>query len=175
MSLQLAWPCHCRYPDRITLLRGNHETRQITQVYGFYGEIPQPQHVASPRSLLFQMYFLSSVLPCILTAASLPLPRSRSPVALADECQAKYGNPTAWRYCTQVFDLLAVAALIDGRVLCVHGGLSPDVTTIDQVRNFSRPCCQRLWSHACVDNIRATTTTNGRAAAHKNPCSLNYL
>lgn len=96
-----------KYPDRIFLLRGNHETRQITQVYGFY-----------------------------------------------DECQNKYGNPNAWRYCTEVFDLLAVAALIDGKTFCVHGGLSPDVTMLDQVRLIDRnqeiphegAFCDLVWS-----------------------------
>ena len=33
-------------------------------------------------------------------------------------------------------------ALVDGRVLCVHGGLSPDLRTLDQVR--ARCCCTHL-------------------------------
>jgi len=96
-----------RYPDRIFLIRGNHESRQITQVYGFY-----------------------------------------------DECLRKYGSLNVWRYCVEVFDYLSLAALVDGVVLGVHGGLSPTISTIDQVRAIDRkqevphegPMCDLLWS-----------------------------
>jgi len=96
-----------RYPDRITLIRGNHESRQITQVYGFY-----------------------------------------------DECLRNYGSVNVWRYCTEIFDYLSLSALIEDKILCVHGGLSPSIDTLDQIRVIDRKqevphdgaMCDLLWS-----------------------------
>lgn len=37
-SVTLVLAMKVRYPDRVTICRGNHESRQTTQVYGFYDE-----------------------------------------------------------------------------------------------------------------------------------------
>lgn len=71
-----------------------------------------------------------------------------------DECNTKYGNANVWKYCCQVFDFLTLAAIIDGSVLCLHGGLSPEVRTLDQIRVIARAqeiphegaFCDLMWS-----------------------------
>jgi len=96
-----------RYKDRVTILRGNHESRQITQVYGFY-----------------------------------------------DECLRKYGSANVWKYFTDLFDYLPLTALVEHQIFCLHGGLSPSIDTLDQVRALDRfqevphegPMCDLLWS-----------------------------
>jgi serine/threonine-protein phosphatase 4 catalytic subunit len=59
-----------------------------------------------------------------------------------------------WRYCTEVFDYLTLSAVIDDTVFCVHGGLSPAINTLDQIRVIDRKqevphdgaMCDLMWS-----------------------------
>lgn len=96
-----------KYPGCITILRGNHESRNVTMQYGFY-----------------------------------------------DECMRKYGNINPWKYCNEVFDYLVTAAVVEGSIFCVHGGLSPEIKSLDQIRLFERrmeiphegPFADMMWS-----------------------------
>jgi len=43
-----------------------------------------------------------------------------------DECKRRY-NLTMWRDFCSMFNYLPIAAVVDERILCMHGGLSPDL------------------------------------------------
>ena len=95
-----------KYPTKVTLLRGNHESSVTNRIYGFY-----------------------------------------------DECKRRY-NVRIWRSFTDLFNFLPVAALIDEKILCMHGGLSPELKNLQNIENISRPTdipdsgllCDLLWS-----------------------------
>ena len=66
----------------------------------------------------------------------------------------KYGNPNVWKYYTDLFDYLPVTAVVENEVFCLHGGLSPHLESLDQVKKLDRvqevphegPMCDLLWS-----------------------------
>jgi len=70
-----------------------------------------------------------------------------------DECKRRY-NIKLWKQCCDVFNCLPVAACIDEKIFCCHGGLSPELNHFDAVRRITRPCdvpdsglmCDLLWA-----------------------------
>ncbi|KAL2463286.1 Serine/threonine-protein phosphatase [Forsythia ovata] len=54
------------------------------------------------------------------------------------ECNSRF-NVRLWKVFTDCFNCLPVAALVDDKLLCMHGGLSPDLHDLDQIRNIPRP------------------------------------
>lgn len=108
--IQLLVALKIRYPSRVTLLRGNHECRAVSQVFGFY-----------------------------------------------DEVLWKYRSSSVWNYFTDLFDYLPLGCLIDGKVFCTHGGLSPSLNALDDIDKLDRVqelphdglLCDLLWSDPC--------------------------
>ncbi|GJD07130.1 Serine/threonine-protein phosphatase 4 catalytic subunit [Galdieria sulphuraria] len=106
-TLLLLLALKVRFPDRVALIRGNHESRQVTQVYGFY-----------------------------------------------EECVRKFGSATVWRLCAEIFDCMSLSAVVEQRVFCVHGGLSPGIESLEDIEAIDRkqevphegPMCDLLWS-----------------------------
>ncbi|KAG0749851.1 hypothetical protein G6F57_003190 [Rhizopus arrhizus] len=55
-----------------------------------------------------------------------------------DECKRRL-SAKMWRTFVDVFNTLPIAALVAGKIFCVHGGLSPSLHNMDEIRNIQRP------------------------------------
>ena len=70
-----------------------------------------------------------------------------------DECKKRY-TVKLWKIFTDCFNCLPVAAVLDDRILCMHGGLSSELERVEQIKNILRPSdipeqgllCDLLWS-----------------------------
>jgi serine/threonine-protein phosphatase PP1 catalytic subunit len=52
-----------------------------------------------------------------------------------DECKRRFGIKL-WKTFTDCFNCLPAAAVIDEKIFCMHGGLSPELTSLDQVKRI---------------------------------------
>eukprot|EP01121_Diplochlamys_sp_Union-15-3_P013367 TRINITY_DN4138_c0_g3_i2.p1 TRINITY_DN4138_c0_g3~~TRINITY_DN4138_c0_g3_i2.p1 ORF type:complete len:293 (-),score=44.44 TRINITY_DN4138_c0_g3_i2:90-923(-) len=70
-----------------------------------------------------------------------------------EECKRRY-SVRLWRMFTDCFNCLPIAAVIDEKIFCMHGGLSPDLKNLELIRRIKRPTdipdtgllCDLLWS-----------------------------
>lgn len=93
-SLEVITLLYClkiKFPDNIYLLRGNHESPEMTEFFGF---------------LL--------------------------------ECKQK-ASVQVWKSFIKSFKYLPIAAVISNKYFCIHGGISPELTSIQQIREIRRP------------------------------------
>ena len=86
-----------KYPDKIHLLRGNHEDKWINNAFGF-----------------------------------------------AEECSHRLGEDPAepdsvFNKINELFDWLPLAALIEEKIVCLHGGIGSTLVSIEQIEMIQRP------------------------------------
>ncbi|KAI6172453.1 Serine/threonine-protein phosphatase [Aphelenchoides besseyi] len=98
-----------RYPWRINMLRGNHECSAVNRTYGFSDE-------------------------CEDRFQQIPINNTVWGVKPVD-----MKGSQIWQRFQDVFNWLPFTALIDERILCMHGGLSPNLKSIEQLLNLPRP------------------------------------
>lgn len=70
-----------------------------------------------------------------------------------DECKRRF-TIRLWRMFVDCYDCLPVAAIINSKIFCCHGGLSPSLHNLNDIQHLQRPAevdrngllCDLLWS-----------------------------
>ncbi|KRX24743.1 Serine/threonine-protein phosphatase 2B catalytic subunit 2 [Trichinella nelsoni] len=78
---------------------------------------------------------------------------------LGDYVDRGYFSIEVYDACMESFDALPLAALMNQQFLCVHGGLSPEIHSLDDIKKLDRfreppafgPMCDLLWSDPLED------------------------
>ena len=74
-----------------------------------------------------------------------------------------------WELFTDVFDYIPIGCIIENSIFCVHGGLSPSIETIEDIKELDRfyeithegAFTDLMWSDPDTDNTGFTLSPRG--------------
>ena len=77
-----------------------------------------------------------------------------------DECKRRY-SVKMWKLFTDTFNCMPVAGLVEERILCMHGGISPELKSFSSIHSILRPTdvpdsgliCDLLWADPCESTV----------------------
>jgi len=83
-----------------------------------------------------------------------------------DECKRRY-SIRLWKTFTDCFNCLPVSAVLEDKVICMHGGLSPELSQLEQINRVVRPqmfqtlasyvtCCGLIQKRISAAGARTT-------------------
>ena len=119
------WTLKMWYPDTLFLLRGNHECRHLTDYFTFK-----------------------------LECRSFPPTLLCPPTNLVTIGKRKYSE-RIYDACMTSFCALPLAAIMNKQFFCIHGGLSPELHTLEDIRSVRiielRSSCKHTDLMWCLD------------------------
>ncbi|KAJ1953272.1 serine/threonine protein phosphatase Pzh1 [Linderina pennispora] len=88
-----------------------------------------------------------------------------------DECKRRC-NVKVWKAFINTFNALPIAAVVASKIFCVHGGLSPDLTSMDQIRQLARPC--DVPDHGVLNDLLWSDPSDTAADWEENERGVSY-
>ncbi|OHT08163.1 Ser/Thr protein phosphatase [Tritrichomonas foetus] len=100
-----------------------------------------------------------------------------------EEVSTQIGNDVFWNEINRVFQWMPIAAVVSGKIFCVHGGLSPSMNNPNQLSNLKRPISHYeddiigdvLWSDPTATDKDYIRSTRGSGVAFGPSSVVKFL
>lgn len=127
---------HGQYADLIRIFQTSGFPPESN--YLFLGNYVDPGRLSLEPILLLLCYKIKYPKNVFLLRGNLECGSVCRVSGFYDECKRRH-NKKIWKHFIDTFDCLPIAAIVSGKIFCVHGGLSPDLLHMDDIRNIARP------------------------------------
>ena len=70
---------------------------------------------------------------------------------LENECKIRFGNYKVFNMFLNIFNLFQIAAIIKQKIFCIHGGICPEIDSLDDIKNIDRKNDTQIYNPLILD------------------------